>query len=179
MSKEDLKFVGQDVRFHATPATLKSDNSQFFGSLLFWLCLILPLLILIVVAAISRKRIADSANVAKVRVKKASSVATKRLKVAHKLMKENRKNEFYDEMMRALLGYFGDKLSIPNAELSKDRIGETLGSRNVSEESVRQVIGLLDDCEYARYAPGDDTGRMDRLYDQAVGVIGQIENSIK
>ena len=179
VSKEDLKFVGQDVRFHATPAALKSDNSQFFGSLLFWLCLILPPVILIVVAAISRKRIADSANVAKVRVKKASSVATKRLKVAHKLMKENRKNEFYDEMMRALLGYFGDKLSIPNAELSKDRIGETLSSRNVSEESVRQVIGLLDDCEYARYAPGDDTGRMDRLYEQAAGVIGQIENSIK
>ena len=179
VNKEDLKYVGQDVRFHSTPVNLKSDEGQFYGSLLFWLCLALPLVLLLVLIAISRKRIADSANVAKVRVKKASSVATKRLKTAHKLMKEGRKNEFYDEMMRALYGYFSDKLAIPVAELSKDNIGAELKRHNIQEEPVKQVIGLLDDCEFARYAPGDDTGRMDRLYEQAVGVIGQIENTIK
>ena len=179
VSKEDLKFVGQDVRFHSTPMKLKSDSSQFFGSLLFWLSLALPLIILIVLVAISRKRVADNANMAKVRAGKANSVAAKRLKVARKLMKENRKDEFYDEMMRALLGYFGDKLSIPVAELSKDNIEAELKRRKVADEPVKQVIGLLDDCEFARYAPGDDTGRMDRLYEQAAAVIGQIENTIK
>lgn len=179
VNKEDLKYVGQDVRFHSTPLKLKSDSSQFFGSFLFWICLALPFIILLLVIAISRKRIADNANVAKVRAGKASSVATKRLKVARKLMKENRKDEFYDEMMRALLGYFGDKLSIPVAKLSKDNIEAELRRRNVPDEPIKQVIGLLDDCEFARYAPGDDTGRMDRLYDQAAGVIGQIENTIK
>lgn len=179
VNKEDLKFVGQDVRFHTTPLSLKSDSTQFFGSFSFWLLLALPLVILLAVVVISRKRIADNANMAKVRVKKASSVATKRLKVAHKLMKDNKKNEFYDEMMRALYGYFGDKLSIPVANLSKENIESELKHRNVPDEPVSQVIGLLDDCEFARYAPGDDTGRMDRLYDQAVAVIGQIENTIK
>lgn len=179
VNKEDLKYVGQDVRFHSTPSALKSGKGEFFGSALFYGLLALPLIILLVIVIISRKRIADSANIAKVRVKKASSVATKRLKVARKLMKEGRKNEFYDEMMRALSGYFADKLAIPTAELSKDRIGETLSRRNVAQETVKQVIGLLDDCEFARYAPGDDSGRMDRLYDQAAGLIGQIENSIK
>ena len=179
VNKEDLKFVGQDVRFHATPVKLKSDGTQFYGSYLFWLCLALPLVILLIVVAISAKRIADNANIAKVRVKKASSVATKRLKAARKFMKENRKDQFYDEMMRALLGYFGDKLSIPVAELSKDNIEAELKRRDVPEEPVKQVIGLLDDCEFARYAPGDDSGRMDRLYDQAAAVIGQIENTIK
>ena len=179
VSKEDLKFVGQDVRFHSTPMKLQSDSSQFFGSLLFWLCMALPLVILTVLVVISRKRVADNANMAKVRAGKASSVATKRLKVARKLMKENRKDQFYDEMMRALLGYFGDKLSIPVAELSKENIEAELKRRKVADEPVKQVIALLDDCEFARYAPGDDTGRMDRLYEQAAGVIGQIENSIK
>lgn len=179
VNKEDLKFVGQDVRFHSTPMKLKSDSSQFFGSYLFWLCLSLPLVILLVLVVLSRKRIADNANVAKVRVKKASSVATKRLKVARRLMKENRKDQFYDEMMRALYGYFADKLSISVAELSKENIEAELKRRNVPEEPVRQIIGLLDECEFARYAPGDDTGRMDRLYEQAAGVIGQIENTIK
>ena len=179
VNKEDLKYVGQDVRFHSTPARLKSDSSQFFGSLLFWLCLALPLVILITVVAISRKRVADNANMAKVRAGKASSVATKRLKVARKLMKENRKDQFYDEMMRALQGYFGDKLSIPVAELSKENIEAELKRRKVADEPVKQVIALLDDCEFARYAPGDDTGRMDRIYEQAAAVISQIENTIK
>ena len=179
VNKEDLKYVGQDVRFHSTPVELKSGNGGFFGSALFYAYLALPLVVLLILVLISRKRISDSANVAKVRVKKASSVATKRLKVAHKLMKEGRKNEFYDEMMRAMFGYLGDKLAISTADLSKDRIGERLLDHKVSQENVNQVIGLLDDCEFARYAPGDDTGRMDRLYEQAVSVIGQIENSIK
>lgn len=180
VNKEDLKFVGQDVRFHSTPSSLKSGSSQILGSnILFYSLLVLPLVVLLVIVIITRKRIADSANVAKVRVKKASSVATKRLKVARKLMRENRKNEFYDEMMRALSGYLADKLSIPTSELSKDKIGDTLRSRKVADKYVDQVIGLLDDCEFARYAPGDDTGRMDRLYYQAETVIGQIENSIK
>ena len=179
VNKEDLKFVGQDVRFHSTPSTLKSGTSNFFGSTLFYVYLILPLVILLVLVAISRKRIADSANMAKVKVKKASSVATKRLKVARKLMKDNQKDQFYDEMMRALQGYFGDKLSIPVAELSKENIEASLKRRNVPEEPVQQVIRLLDDCEFARFAPGDDTGRMDRLYEQAAAVISQIENTIK
>lgn len=179
VNKEDLKYVGQDVRFHSTPLKLKSDNSQFFGSLWFWLCLALPLVVLILAVGISRKRIADNANVAKVRAGKANSVAVKRLKVARKLMKENRKDEFYDEMMRALQGYFGDKLSIPVAELSKENIESELKHRNVPQEPVKQIISLLDDCEFARFAPGDDTGRMDRLYDEASRVIGQIENTIK
>ena len=179
VNKEDLKFVGQDVRFHATPTALKSDSSQFFGSLVFWLLMVLPLIILLVVLAVSRKRIADNANTAKVRVKKASSVATKRLKVARKLLMDNRKNEFYEEMMRALYGYFGDKLSIPVANLSKDNIEDELKRRNVTAEHITQVIELLDDCEFARYAPGDDEGRMDRLYEKAVSVIGQVENTIR
>ena len=171
--------MGQDVRFHATPLALKSDSSQFFGSLLFWLFMILPLVILMAVLVVSRKRIADSANTAKVRVKKASSVATKRLKVARKLLMNNKKNEFYEELMRALYGYFGDKLSIPVANLSKDNIEDELKKRNVAQEHIKQVIELLDDCEFARFAPGDDEGRMDRLYDQAVSVIGQVENTIR
>lgn len=179
VNKEDLRFVGQDVRFHSTPLSLKTGTGNFFGSTLFYVYLALPLLILLVLVAISRKRIADSANMAKVKVKKASSVATRRLKVARKLMKENKKDQFYDEMMRALQGYFGDKLSIPVAELSKDNIEASLKRINVPEEPVKQVIGLLDDCEFARFAPGDDTGRMDRLYEQAAAVISQIENMIK
>ena len=179
VNKEDLKYVGQDVRFHNTPASFRSTKDMFFGSTLFYLLLLLPVMILVAVSLISAKRIRDNANVAKVRTRKASSVASKRLKTAHKLMKEGRKNEFYDEMMRAVSGYMADKLSIPVADLSKENIANELVKRKVDDNDAQAVVRLLDDCEFARFAPGDDTGRMDRLYEEAVGVIGRIENTIK
>lgn len=179
VSKEELKYVGQDVRFHATPLKLESTEEIFFGSALFYLLLTVPVIILIVLVILSRKRIADNANQGRTRVRKASSVATKRLKTARKLMNDGDKNRFYDEMMRALTGYLGDKLSIPVADLSKDNIESALKNRNVSDDLVSAITRLLDDCEFARFAPGDETGRMDHLYEEAVSTIGRIENIIK
>lgn len=179
VSKEDLKYVGQDVRFHATPSRLKQQDDLFFGSMPFYLCLALPVVLLLILVLLSRKRIADNANQAKVRVRKASSAASRRLKSARKLMNEGRKNEFYDEMMRALFGYVGDKLSIPVAELSRDNIEKSLREHNVTDTLIQNFKSLLDDCEFARFAPGDDSARMDRLYEQASDVIGQMENTIK
>ena len=179
VSKEDLKYVGQDVRFHNTGGNLRQTGDMFFGSTLFWMLLALPVVLLALLVIISRKRISDNANIARVKVKKASSTASKRLKSARRLMAEGNKEKFYDEIMRALSGYLSDKLVIPVANLSKDNIGEELRKRKVSDELVSQVIGLLDDCEFARYAPGDDTGRMDRLYEQAAGTISALEDVVR
>ena len=179
VSKEDLKYVGQDVRFHTTGGKLRHTGDMFFCSKLFWLLLILPISLLALTVILSRKGISDNANTARIKVKKASSTASKRLKTARKLMSEGNKDKFYDETMRALLGYLSDKLVIPVANLSKDNIGVELRKKKVSDEIVGKVIGLLDDCEFARYAPGDDTDRMDRLYEHAANAIGTLEDIIK
>ena len=179
VNKEDLKYVGQDVRFHNTPASFKQTDDVFLGSKSYILYLLIIIMLLCAMELVMRKRKSDVANAGKVRVRKANSVASKRLKTSHKLMKEGHKNEFYDEMMRALTGYMSDKLSIPVADLSKENVEKELLAHNVDADKAKAVIRLLDDCEYARFAPGDDTGRMDRLYDEAVSVIGQIENAIK
>ena len=94
-------------------------------------------------------------------------------------MANNDKDQFYDEVLRALWGYLGDKLVIPVANLSKDNVGNALKGRGVTDELIGQTTRLLDDCEFAKYAPGDDTGRMDRIYEEAANVIGQMENTIK
>lgn len=179
VSKEDLKYVGQDVRFHATPSDLRAQDNVLFGSLLFYLCLALPVAVLVLILALRGKREREGANQAGVRTKKAGSVAAKRLKKAGKFMKEGNKDQFYDEMMRAMNGYLGDRLSIPVAELSKDNIQASLAARGVDAELSGMIVRLMDDCEFARYAPGDDTGRMDRLYENAAQTIGRIESSIK
>lgn len=179
VSKEDLKFVGQDVRFHTTGSDLMKVDNLFFGSFRFYMCLIIPVLILIVLIFVNASKESDKANVTQNKAKKANKAATKRLKVARKLMAEGAKDKFYDEVMRAILGYVGDKLSIPVAELSKETIGNELRERKVSEDVISVVTHVLDDCEFARYAPSEESGRMDRLYDEAEKAIGQIENAIK
>lgn len=179
VSKEELRFVGEDVRFHTTGTKLIKTNQVFFGSFAFYMCLLIPLIILLAVVFIARKSIADNANMAKTKRKKANSTAVKRLKVAKKLMANNNKDQFYDEVLRALWGYFGDKLVIPVAQLSKDNVGNELKGRGVTDALIGQTIKLLDDCEFAKYAPGNDEGRMDAIYEEAVNVISQMENAIK
>lgn len=179
VSKEDLKYVGQDARFHTTsPKLLHSDN-VFFGSSLYWVLMVIPVIILIIILLLSKKHHQDNANTIQTKRKKANSQAVRRLKKARKLMEAGNKDDFYDEVLRALWGYVSDKLAIPIAELNKDNIASELRSKAVSEELIDQVTGLIGNCEFARYAPGDESGKMDSIYNDAVNVIGQMDNSIK
>lgn len=179
VSKEELKYVGQDVRFHSTPVRLRDQDDQLFGTPLFFIGLAVPVILLLLVAVVRRKHVHDNANQAGLKIKKAGSVAAKRLKKASKLMKAGEKDLFYDEMMRAISGYLGDRLAIPVSDLSKDNIRVSLEKLGIQSDLVQTILHLLDDCEFARFAPGDDATRMDRLYDEAADTIGKIENSIR
>ena len=179
-NKEDLKILASDIRYIKTGKTdLKKKQDFFFGSMSYWLGYIIPLLIFVVTMLIYRKQVAENANVAKVRTKKANKVAVKRLKYAGKLLAVNKRDEFYDELLKALWGYTSDKLSIPVAELSKDNIEEKLASRQVSPELIKEFVDILNDAEFARYAPGDASAAMDKEYQAAMDVISKMENSIK
>ena len=122
---------------------------------------------------------AENANIAKTRTKKANKVAVKRLKFANRLLKENKKNEFYDEILKTLWGYMSDKLSIPVSQLSKENITVELEKRGVEEPLVNELHTVLNEGEFARYAPGDAGAAMDKVYNMAIAVISKMENSIK
>lgn len=179
VSKEDLKYVGQDVRFRITNDRQVKRNSIFFGSTKFWLVMTLPLIFFVTVILLNVKRVQDNANMARTKRKKANSVASKRLKAAKKLMMENRKDEFYNETLRAIWGYVSDKLSIPVANLSKENIEEDLRVKGVSEALISQLLEIMGNCEFARYAPGEESIHMDRVYEDSANIIGQLENMIK
>lgn len=137
------------------------------------------MLLFVVFAVIYRQKALENANVAKVKTKKANKVATRRMKLAGKLLAENKKNEFYDEVLKALWGYISDKLSIPVSQLSKDNIEAELTNYGVQEALIAEFIGVLNECEYARYAPGNENEAMDKVYSASVEVISKMENSIK
>lgn len=179
-NKESVKMLGKDIRFiKLGDSSLRPKGDFFFGTVGYYLCYLIPLLLFVVFAVIYRQKALENANVAKVKTKKANKVATRRMKLAGKLLAENKKNEFYDEVLKALWGYISDKLSIPVSQLSKDNIETELTNYGVQEALIAEFIGVLNECEYARYAPGNENEAMDKVYSASVEVISKMENSIK
>ncbi|MBQ8889258.1 MAG: protein BatD [Bacteroidaceae bacterium] len=179
-SKEDLKVLGKDIRYIKTgDTTLSKKDDYLFGSTTYYLWYLVPLALFVSFLIVYRKQAIENANVAKVRTKKANKVATKRMKSAGKLLAEKNTAAFYDEVLKALWGYISDKLNIPVSQLSKDNIEEELTRYGVAEESIKSFIDTLNECEFARYAPGNQNEAMDKVYASAIEVISKMENSIK
>ena len=179
-SGQDLQELSKDIRYIKLGDTRQRPlDDFFFGSTAYWICLAVLALIFITLFVVFRQRAIDNANVTKMRGKKANKVATKRLKQAAKLMKEGKASAFYDEVLRALWGYVGDKLNIPVEQLSHDNISQKLTERAVNDDTIGLFIGALDECEFERYAPGDPKGNMNKVYDKAMTAIERIEDTMK
>ena len=178
--QQDLQELSRDIRYIKTGDVRQQGIDEFFfGSVAYWVTLAIMALVFISLFVIFRQRAIENANVTKRRAGKANKVATKRLKKASNLMAENKPSEFYDEVLRALWGYVGDKLNIPVEQLSHDNISQRLSDRNVGEETIGQFIGALDECEFERYAPGDPKGNMNKVYEKAMTAIEKIEGTMK
>ena len=178
--QQDLQELSRDIRYIKTGNVRQQGIDEFFfGSVPYWITLAIMVLVFISLFVIFRQRAIENANVTKRRAGKANKVATKRLKKASKLMADNKPGEFYDEVLRALWGYVGDKLNIPVEQLSHDNISQRLSDRGVGEETIAQFMGALDECEFERYAPGDPKGNMNKVYEKAMTAIEQIEGRMK
>ena len=179
-NKEDLKVLNEDIRFiKQNDVTLSPKGEFFFGSTTCWMFYLVPGILFVLFFIVYRKQIAANANVAKMRTKKANKVAVKRMKQAGKLLAENKKDAFYDEVLKALWGYISDKLNIPVSRLSKDNIEEELRNYGVDDVLIKEFLDALNNCEFARFAPGDDNQAMDKVYSASLEVISRMENSIK
>ena len=176
----DVDMLNKDIRdIKTTPEELHGVNDFFFGSTSYWIALALLAVAFISLFVIFRQRAIDNANIGKMRGKKANKVATRRLRTASKLMAAGRSGEFYDEVLRALWGYVGDKLNMPVESLSRDNISQRLTEREVSEANVSLFISALDECEFERYAPGDAKGNMNKTFNAAMTAIENIEDTMK
>ena len=179
-SQEDIQMLANDIRYiKLGNVNMQSEGSLFFASTLYWIALAVLVLVFILLFVVFRQRAIENADLVKTRGKKANKVAVKRLKKAAKLMKDNKPGEFYDETLRALWGYVGDKLNIPVEQLSRDNISDRLTEHNVNAETIKQFIEAIDECEFERYAPGDPKGNMNKVYQMAMTAITQIAGTIK
>ena len=101
-------------------------------------------------------------------------MALARFRAAEKYMKEQNTRGFYEEMLRGLWGYLGDKLNIPASDLTKENVRETLTRKGASVEDVERYVGLITDCEYAQYAPSAGI-HVEDAYLRGVEAISRLE----
>ena len=180
-SAESEDFASQDKDIHTIKlgkAEQHKANEIFFGSFGYWISLLMPLIAFVVLLIVFRRRAIENADIVKKRSNRAGKIATKRLRLANKLMLQGKQGEFYDEVMRALWGYMSYKLNMPAEKLNRDNIRETLGRHFVDDATIEKFTTALDECEFERYAPGDAAGNMNRTFESAMTAIMDIENAI-
>ena len=176
VSKRSVESLGEDIRFISTTPHLKKAGRMMVSSPAM---LIIPIVIVLATAAVwvlLNRSIARRSDVAGTRNRKALKVARARLKNASVFLKQGLYSAFYEELHKALHGYISDKLMLPVADLTRERIGEELRSRGKDEAVIQALSDILDACEYARYAPASGSEAMEKHYEQAVKVISEIES---
>lgn len=179
MSKEEVKMLGQDIRFiKLGGAQLRSERVPFIFSAAYWILLLGILVIFTMIYVALRKQIRESQNVALVRGKRANKVAVQRFRAAKGYMEEQNRHAFYEEMLRALWGYMSDKFNIPVANLTKENVREELHKRGVSSEDSQRFTAIITQCDEAQYSPVE-SARMNDVYSEGVNLISRIESVIK
>lgn len=145
----------------------------------YWLWYIIPVILLITVVGYYRTYLKANADMLAVRSRKADKMARKRLRKAAVCLDKGDADRFYDEMLSALWGYMGDKLKMPPSELSRQNISEKLQTYEIPEDVESEFIRLLDECEFAKYAPAAAKDNMQPVYNEGVKVINELEDSFK
>ena len=179
MSKEEVKLLGQDIRFiKLGGAQLRSERVPFIFSAAYWILLVGVLVLFAMIYIALRRQIRESQNVALVRGKRANKVAVQRFRAAKRYMEEQNRHAFYEEMLRALWGYMSDKFNIPVANLTKENVREELHKRGVSSEDSQRFTAIITQCDEAQYSPVE-SARMGDVYSEGVNLISRIESVIK
>ena len=178
VKREEVRLLGEDIRFIKLGApALRTIVVPFALSPLYWLVVVLLVLCAVVAYFIVRKYLRDRENVVLVKGKRANKMAVRRFRIAEKYMHEGDRRAFYEEMLRALWGYLGDKFNIPVADLTREVVREELSRRGALAEA-EFVISVITRCEEAQYSP-QASAEMNNIYEEGVDAISKIESAIK
>lgn len=175
INKREVKILGKDVRFVKSDSGDFCSNQLFFGSMLFWLLLILPIASAAFVG-ISLHRSKSNPIAASVLLsKKAQAIAKTRLKHAASLNQPQHYQAFFEEIFKTIHGYLSDGFQIPKAEMNREKISSVLLDRGVDAGHLKKLMDLLDVCELARFSPARNPESMNQAYNASVEIISYLE----
>ena len=179
-NRQGVRSLAEDIRYIALgDGHLKNKGAFFAGSILFYVLMLIIAFLLLILNRVLALRQERRADVAGSKNRRANKMARARLKQAENYLHQNLNGAYYEELHKALLGYVSDKLMIPAADLSKETVSEKLRERGVGDESIAKLTALVDQCEFARYAPDSGQTQMENEYNEAIQVISEIEGQLK
>ena len=179
-AQEDIQFIGQDIRhIKSLPFKLYNTGSHLFLSLSFFIMMIIIILLMVIIVAIIKRMEKRKSNTSLLKNRKANKIAKTRLRSAEKFKIEGDDKAYYDEIAQALWGYIGDKFTLKQSELSIDSVAETLNEKGADNVVTENFINILNNIEFARFAPGDSSNKMESIYNESVNAIMLAEKALK
>ncbi len=179
-NKEDVEMLANDIRFiKKTGPNYENADARFYGTGVFYTLLGLPFfagLGLFILTAKRKKILNDHVAL---KYSKANVTAKKRLIKAKEFITANNPKAFYDEIIKTVWGYLGDKLNIKHSQLSKENIQDVLLRHQVSESTSNNTLHLLNTCEVSLFAPQSGSAALTEVYTDAVDLITKLETEIK
>ncbi len=177
LSRSEVELLESDIRFIKTNTKLVKNEGYIISSSFYYLVLVVGILLFLLYIIVKREQIKRNSDIARTRHKKARKVAGKRFKQAKIAMEGDKPEDFYNELSRALWGYISDKLNIPGSELSVQQAKQKLIEKEIDVDIVNDLMSLIEDCEFARYAPGSLTDKPVEMLSKASKIVSKIEQN--
>lgn len=172
-----VKIKNTDIRHIKTgDKNLSHEHRLYADSLLYWLIYPALILLLVIITLVAVKRHKANSDVVGMRKSKAGKMARRRLGLASKYMQKNDSAAFYDAVLKALWGYIGDKLSMSASALTRNNVSEELTRYGAGESTIAHLIGVLDECEMARYTPESLNRPLKDVYDDAFNAMNELQS---
>lgn len=166
-----------DIRhIHLGAGNLSSSHSYIVDGAAYWIIFVVLTICLVAIIVISKQRDKANADTTRRRIAKANKVARKHLTTAEKYLKSGNNDMFYDSLLKAMWGYLADRLNMQTAQLVRDNVADKLSEYGADDNLIKETIGLLDDCEIARYTPDMPELAPNQLIHKAENIINNIES---
>jgi hypothetical protein len=177
LSKQEIGTAAKDIRYiKVYSGNFDDQGKHLYSKPVFLILQLIPLLAFALTWRYQSVREKLDSDVGYARERRARGFAQKRLRLARKLISAQNSKEFYCEISRAMLQYVGDKLNLSAHGLTKDSIVDNLMQKGFAKEKIDDLVGLLDSCDFARFAPGSSTEEeMRRFLDRAEKAIVVLE----
>lgn len=177
LSRQEIGKAAKDIRYiKVYSGDFEDQGRHLYRKPVFLILQLIPLLAFAISWRYQSQKEKLDSDVGYARQRRARRLAQKRLKVARKLIAPQTSKEFYCEVSRAMLQYVGDKLNLAAHGLTKDRMVENLTNEGFDKEKIDNLLGFLDSCDFARFAPGSSTEEeMRRFLNRAEKAIVELE----
>lgn len=175
----DIKIVSRDIRHIKPLGRWVTGGGYLYSKKWFIVLNIFPILAITAAYFYSRRVNKLSRDVAYARRSIASKTAKKYLKKAKAELSSDNFIDFYCAGSRAILEYIAHKVNVSADGLTSAAISELLSKRNINPSDIAEIKQILEECDFARFAPSKVTAEMkNNTYTRMENIISRLDKTL-